>query len=244
MQAIETDKLRNFLGLDEADGTCRLYLPIFDGPSSLNSGICRGSNLRATPRKRGFEYLGHTFADRDARSASYVTSILSCVIGLDNIQWQSVADFNPGKSGTVFLFGSRSNKAAKWATRHSALGKFLRFKFASKWSIQCSGDKVFSLPAPNRLTRNEYENTTDYGVIGRFQETDKGAQTFLIAGLGSRATEGCGYFLANHWKNLARSFGRRDFAIVLKFAPPVDPKTSEVAVAFDDEHTEGFSPSL
>jgi hypothetical protein len=141
----------------------------------------------------------------------------------------------------MFLFGSRSNQGAQWATADKALGKFLHFDFGRTWSIHCTGGRVFSLRAPDKLSRDEYEQETDFGVIGRLQDTETHSHIFLIAGLGSRATEGSGYYLAQHWSDLARTFGGNDFAVVLKFPPPIDPKKSEEVVAFDDEHPEGVS---
>ena len=50
--------------------------------------------------------------------------------------------------------------------------------------------------------------------------------------------------MAQHWKDLARRFHGRDFAVVLKFPPPIDPKKSEEVVAFDDENVEGIAPGF
>jgi hypothetical protein len=240
----ETRNLRRFFGLDIAGKECRLYLPAFSGLASLEPS--RKSPARrstATLPVRAFRYPGHTFAERDARAASYVSSLLSRAVELEDIEWREAAAFDPSRPGTVFLFGSRSNQGAEWATADTALGKFLHFDFGRTWSIHCPGGRVFSLRAPDKLSREEYEQETDYGVIGRLREPETHSSIFLIAGLGSRATEGSGYFLARRWRDLARTFGRNDFAVVLKFPPPIDPKKSEEVIAFDDDHPEGVSPN-
>lgn len=242
MTAIETQELRRFFGLDPTAQECRLYLPIFSGPASLVTGLT--SSVRTSTPHPGpaLLYPGHTFADRDARAASYISSVLSHAVKLDGIQWEEAGAFAPDRSGTMFLFGSRSNQATEWATRDSALGKFFRFEFGRAWSIRSSSKLAFSLPAPDALSSEEYEKQTDFGVVGRYRNPTVRSSVFVIAGLGGRATEGCAYYLAHHWKDLARRFTSKDFAIVLKFPPPIDPKNSEEVIAFDDDHAEGVTP--
>jgi hypothetical protein len=233
MTASETRQLRQFFGLNGGGEECRLYLPTFSGPVNLEVGPSHTTRTAKPRRTVDLRYPGHSFADRDAKAASYVTSILSHVVELDNILWEEAKAYKPGRPGTVFLFGSRSNQAAEWVTGDSALGRFFRFKFGRKWSIRAGG-QVFSLPAPNNLTREEYEHETDYGVIARCREPRGDSHVFLIAGLGSRATEGCGYYLTREWKDLTRRFKNKDFAVILKFSPPIDPRRAEEVAAFDD----------
>jgi hypothetical protein len=52
---------------------------------------------------------------------------------------------------------------------------------------------------------------------------------FIIAGLGGRATEGCGYFFLRNWNDLFKKFGRSDFAVILKFPSPFALERSEFA---------------
>jgi hypothetical protein len=237
MTATETHQLRQFFGLDGVGEKCRLYLPTFSGPVKVETGSSGPVQTAKPARSTALRYPGHTFADRDAKAAFYVTSILSRAVESDNIQWEDAGTYAPGQSGTAFVFGSRSNQAAEWVTADSAFGRFFRFEFGREWSIR-AGDRVFSLPAPDRLTREEYEQETDYGVIGRLLGSATEGQLFLIAGLGSRATEGCAYYLTREWENLARRFWGKDFAVILKFPPPINPRQSEEVAAFDDT-TEG-----
>ncbi len=223
--------LRTFFGLDEVAPGCHLFLPAFGGAPSLEVGI----NLR---------YEGHTFASRDAKSASYIVSVLGHAVEVDNIEWKEADEFKPGRPGPAFLFGSRSNRAAEWAVGPSALGRLFHFEYGARWSIRCAGGREFSLPDPSGLSRADYESQTDYGVIGRFRDGPGHAPVFLVAGLGGRATEGCGLYLARRWKRLSDEFQGRDFAVVLKFEPPVDPKNARSVVAYDDAHPGGFALAI
>jgi len=232
MTAGETRRLRKFFGLDGVD-ECRFYLPTFSGPAELQTRSSRSSRNEKSSSLGSLQYPGRTFADRDARAAFYLTAILSRAIEVENIRWEAAGARTSGQPGTIFVFGSRSNQAADWVMGASALGKFLHFEFGDKWSIR-AGEREFSLKAPDELTREEYERETDYGVVGRFRDLETSAQIFLIAGLGSRATEGCGYFLTREWECLAHRFKGRDFAVVLKFPPPIDPKHSVEVAAFDN----------
>lgn len=223
-------QLRKFFGLSNARGQCLLYLPTFSGPVSL---VTETAHLRGEPASGdGLQYLGNTFADRDAKAALYVTSILSRAVESSDIRWEDPRTYSPGQPGTAFLFGSRSNQAAEQVTSSSTLGKFIQFRFGAMWSI-LAGEEEFSIPAPDKLTRTEYEQKTDYGVIGRFRGPIGAGPAFLIAGLGGRATEGCAYFLTRHWGDLAAKFRERDFAVILRFPPPIDPLRSEVVAEFN-----------
>src|SRR5581483_222691 len=132
MTTAETHSLRRFFGLGGGGEDCRLYLPTFRGPVSLESKPTPPAQAPAATQEPAFRYPGHTFADRDAKAASYVASVLSRAIDLDEIRWEEAGTFTPRRSGTVFLFGSRSNQATGWATRGSALGKFVQFEFGDE----------------------------------------------------------------------------------------------------------------
>lgn len=233
MPTSETLQLQQFFGLNSGE-PCRFYLPTFCGPVRLEPVSGRYFRTRRS-RSTDFRYSGRTFADRDAKAALYITSILSRSVALDSIRWEKTGDFAPDEPGTVFLFGSRSNQASEWVTRESALGRFFQFEFASEWSIRV-GKRLFSLPAPDKLSREAYEQETDYGVIGRFKDLRTENHVFLVAGLGSRATEGSAYYLTHRWLSLAQRFVNKDFAIILMFPPPIDPKNSHVVAELSDQN--------
>jgi hypothetical protein len=225
MTLTETDQLRRFLGADAEGAGFGLFLPQFEGSVALRAespGPFAGAPEPLT-------YPGHTFSERDARAAFYVLGLFGQAVGDDRIEVGDASRFSPeaGLKPTTFLFGSRSNQATPWATRPPALGKFFDFTFGPEWSIRCKDGTAYSLPDPSRLDAASYVGKTDYGVIGRFYSAETKAHVFLVAGLGSRATEGCGYYLARHWRELDRKYPSGDFAVVLKFPPPLDPKTSE-----------------
>jgi len=200
--------LRAFLQAHEAGRRFRLVLPEFSGPVVL-SGNSVASNL---------SYRGNTFAERDARAASYVQSLLDRIVDAGNV---TVEPARPEiqQQDVAFLFGSRSNCATQAALQNLHPSLF-QFEFTDTWTIQCGGQR-FSLPDPSTMDPASYAATDDYGVVARVQPL-LGAPVFFIAGLGGRATEGCGYYFRENWQELAAKFGSADFAVVLRFPAPFD----------------------
>jgi hypothetical protein len=211
--------LRRFLGDDIVQRGCIFYLPEFCGNAFLDSG-------GVLPP---LQYPGRTFSERDARAAFYVSSILSRVVDPEHIHVEGTVGFEParGLSRSAFSFGSRSNAVTLWALRTRAPRKFFDFAFGPTWQILCENGSVFSISDPSGRTAAAYAAHTDYGIIERFHDTAYGVEVFVVAGLGSRATEGCGYYLAHNWHTLFQRFGTNDFGLVLEFPPPVEPKQSK-----------------
>lgn len=235
MTTTDLPLLSHFLGLDH-DGACQLFLPTFEGAGNLlvQSGDQPAPQLT---------YPGRTVADRDARAASYVAAVVGQAGSGGEIEWRRADDFVPAAAGTVFLFGSRTNRGADWITRSNYLGAFFHFEYGDRWSIQAAGARVFSITAPDGLSREDYAAQADYGVIGRVRKPGSSSHVFLLAGLGGRATEGCALYLLRNWPALASWFGDSRFALILRFPPPIDPMNSVPVVAFDDQHPEGFKPA-
>ena len=244
METIDTQKLRCFLGLEEDIAECYFYLPSFVGPVAMKTVPTFTTDGSLSVPKPSYLYPGNTFADHDVKAASYILSVLSFAVGLDHIHWEYTSSFAPERSGTSFLFGSRSNQAVEWVTREAALGKFFQFQFGDIWSIRCANSQIFNLPDPSKLNREEYEEQTDYGVIGRFYEKCSNSHIFLVAGLGNRATEGCGYYLSKNWMELAQKFRDNDFGVVLRFPPPINPKEFEEILELKDDYSSGLSVDL
>src|SRR5205807_1711171 len=113
--------------------------------------------------------------------------------------------------------------------------RFFRFLFGEKWEIECEDGRVFSMLDPSALDRHAYVSQTDYGVISRLSVPENGDRLFVIAGLGSRATEGCGFYFSRHWHELFEKYGENDFAVILKFSPPLDATRSEPVAWFGEE---------
>jgi hypothetical protein len=217
MDLNEITTLKKFLGDAILQKGCGLYLPKFSGPVELKSD--QNSPVPLV-------YPGNTFSDRDAKSALHVSSLLGHVLDPDKIQLKDATSFSTnGTPQTFFLFGSRSNQATMWVIDQLATRKLFRFNFGAEWQIICEDKKVFSIHDPSQLGRGEYEDKTDWGVVGRL--SGQQGTAFVIAGLGGRATEGCGLYFSLNWQELYNRYKKKDFAVVLKFPPPIDPNNFE-----------------
>ena len=201
--------LQNFLGVRSSSSQSRLVLPHFHGIA-----------------KTGWEgpepplaYRGPLFAERDTRAAFYVRTLLERAVEPHRIAIEAATAGQPGSQGPTFLFGSRSNVAVlEWLRRQPR--PLVSFEFGTEWTIRCAG-KTFSMADPSTADPASYEAATDYGVVARLENGVQGS-VFLIAGLGGRATEACGYYLLNNWWRLAERFDDRPFASVLEFPAPFD----------------------
>jgi len=212
--------LRGFLGAGESSRRFRLILPEFGGSARLNDEAS-GS---------GFSYRGNTFAERDTRAASHVQALLDQVVDIGNVTLEGTGT-GIEQEHVSFLFGSRSNRATQTFLQEVGTGLF-QFAFTDTWTILCAGQR-FSLPDPTILDPVQYAAADDYGVIARVRSAAS-APVFMIAGLGGRATEGCGLYFREHWVELDRAFGSQDFALVLKFSAPFDVnRVEQVASAWD-----------
>lgn len=229
MEYSEINELQTFLGPEVLNSGCNLYLPKFLGDVELTPDPGSPSPL---------QYAGGTFSERDAKAAFYITSILGHVLDSDQIRLEEASKFSPTSvtmQKTAFVFGSRSNQVTMWATDKLPTGKFCKFEFDHHWRIRCADGRVFSVSDPSKLETGAYLNQTDYGVISRLSVPGSGDRLFVIAGLGSRATEGCGYYFSRHWRQLFEKYGENDFAMILQFSPPLDATKSEPIAWFGDE---------
>jgi hypothetical protein len=209
--------LRGFLLAPESSRRFRLVLPAFGGVARLDDDL-------ETP---SFSYRGITFAERDARAASHVQALLDQVVDADNITLEGAGP-DIQKKDVSFLFGSRSNHSTQ-ALLEQLPGSIFRFEFSTNWSIVCDG-KRFSLPDPTVLDSAYYAAVDDYGVVSRVRSAAS-APVFVIAGLGGRATEGCGLYFREQWQELNLRFGAQDFAVVLRFPAPFALRRVEVVAS-------------
>jgi len=228
MEYSNTNELQEFLGANILNHGCNLYLPRF-----LGEVVSTTSSSAALP----LQYPGGTYSERDAKAAFHITSVLGQVLDSGKISFENISDFTPSFDllhKTAFLFGSRSNNLTIWATENIPANKFFKFVFGDTWEIQCENGKTYSMPDPSKLDRGQYTNQTDYGVISKLSVPGSEEHLFVIAGLGSRATEGCGYYFSNHWQKLFQRFGNNDFAVILKFSPPLAPEKHKPIAWFGD----------
>lgn len=226
---MDTAKLQTFLGPEVLTSGCSLYLPKFAGNVYL-------ADDSSSPTS--FTYPGRTFSERDTKAALYITSVLGHILDSDKIELKETSSFAPVgglPNKTAFLFGSRSNEVTIWATENLPTRKFFSFRFGDNWEIVCENGITYSTPDPSTLSRDSYGSQTDYGVVARISDPAGEDQVFVIAGLGSRATEGCGYYFSRHWQELSNKYGSNDFAVILKFTPPLDPMRHEPVAWFGDE---------
>jgi len=177
-----------------------------------------------------FSYPGFVHADRDVRSAQEVER-LACAAGADTeliSPDDAISALNQhDRSQTLVIFGSRSNDAFPTVVSKSRLGELVTFSFSDEWTIRTRNGGTYSLRDPSRLDRVVYTAATDYGVVAGLVDEGYPA-VFIVAGLGGRATEGCGRFLRKSWTELATRSKGKSFAALLRFDPPVDPNQLEM----------------
>lgn len=204
-----------------SDTEADLVLPKFDGASKL------AGNSQ-------FIYPGGVYSDRDTKSALHVSNLLTKYVSLNNIFIKDTNEFdlNISPSKLVFAFGSKSNTVTQRVIDSYGSQNIFSLTFGDEWSIHSNkSNKYYSIKNPATLDRAEYENVTDFGIIARYLHVPGSERTtFVIAGLGSRATEGCGIFFANNWELINTKFADKKIAaVILMFNPPVTPQNSVVA---------------
>jgi len=215
-----TNKLKSFLG---ASGSTEvdLVLPVFQGNryTVADRTASRGTKLI---------YPGNVYSDRDTKSAFHISSLLGRVMDEKQINLTGTIDFNfaTTRSELVFLFGSKSNPLTENLLVRASNSHLFSLEFGLEWSIRSFlSNRTYAIADPSTLTSQEYEAQTDYGIIARFLPENPFEKTaFIVAGLGSRATEGCSLFFCKQWKQINSKFAASKIAaVVLKFRPPVSP---------------------
>ena len=205
--------VKEFLGLQQTN-TVRMCLPQFEGMVATDDGLT---------------YRGNVHANRDINAALHISELaFEAGAEISYIAPHEGEDVARASTGTLVMFGSRSNVATNAFMARDGREDIVRFEYGDEWVIRTKSGHRYALPDPSTLDRNAYANFTDYGVVAIYNYKDM--TSIVVAGLGGRATEGCGLFLRDQWQELARqSRGSRVFATILKFAPPVDPGRYEIA---------------
>ena len=205
-----TASLSKFLRL-EKQRSLALCLPRFTG-AQLPTG--------------DLSYSGFVHADRDVRSAHHIDELVrgtKATVEIVTPEEAIAALTQRDRSQTLFIFGSRSNAALSTVVTKSRLSELVKFSFDDKWSIRTREDKTYSLRDPSKMNQKAYTAATDYGVVAGLLD-DENPPIFVVAGLGGRATEGCGQYLRNNWLGIADRAKGRSFAVLLEFPPPVAPE--------------------
>ena len=190
-----------------ADGPGKYKLPAHPGPITVS-----------VDPPRTFVYPGVTHAQSDVEAAGDIQKLLMRIAKPSEIRLYSTTD-DPDVTNW-FLFGSRSNKLVatylkNWSPR------FLFEYDDEEWRLKVlkNGEgepKLYTLRAPHHLGEREYNDTDDYGIIEKITDSAKNRVYFIVAGLGSRATRGCAWYLARHWEELLKQASESDFGTVIK----------------------------
>jgi len=181
-----------------------------------------------------FTFPSLALAERDARSAMHVIRLIANAVDLaSDLEFPTPDEFmhQNSRERIGVVFGSRSNHALPWVEAEAHLEDLVRFEFGTDWAIVGNDGRRFTIRDPSTLSREEYAASTDYGVVARTTNLRLGS-VFLVAGLGGRATEGGGIYLFEKWRELQSHFGKEDFAVILQFDPPVDPKRSKLIAQY------------
>jgi hypothetical protein len=205
--------LRAFLHAQTGTRRFRLLLPEFSGSVTVSS----------TGTGQALNYRGSTFATRDSQAACHVQALLDRVVDTGEVVLEP-AKSGMGQQDVIFLFGSRSN-AATQEVLQGVQPSLFRFEYGVEWAICCNGQK-FSLPDPDTLDPSTYATLDDYGVVARLRSAGE-TPVFVIAGLGGRATEGCGLYFKQQWHELNKTPPSTDFAVVLRFPAPFQVSQAE-----------------
>ncbi len=223
----ERNRLATFLSLAE-ESTCALLLPQWvmglpgkAGEEANRKGLEGGQ----------YYYRGPTFATADVSSAWNIVNLVGSVLAPEKIQIRSNDDVKNVTASHRFVFGSQSSGILAGVLElfePEFSFDYAPVDFPGCWVIRDrKTGTCYTIRKPNDLDYNDYLATTDYGVIQKFTDPTSKRVYFLIAGLGSRATEGCGCFLCDHWSELLHEFGSQDFGIVVKFPQNLGPQEGQ-----------------
>jgi CHAT domain len=207
---LERNRLYTFLGAD-ANSTYAMLLPSFYIGEPAEEGQPK------IPDDGKFRYPGETFADMYA--ALSVFGLLAPVASPDEITVNPLRLGIPAKHTHYILFGSRSNSIV--GSVQKQFSKNFQFKYGKKeW---CIVDKLFEheyrLPVPNKVTSKKYETMSDFGIIQKITSANR--VYLILAGLGSRATHGCAWYLHRKWRTHLKD-REKEFAVILQFPAGLD----------------------
>lgn len=218
------NRLAAFLSMTD-DSRCALLLP--DWIMGLPGKAGKEANRKGLKGGQPY-YRGPTFATADINAAWAIADLVRVVLTPDNVQILSNEHVSSVAASHRFVFGSQSSGILA-----GVLELFeSEFEFdydpadaPGHWVIRDKDTgNCYEIQKPNDLDSDDFLGTTDYGVIQKFTETASKRVYFMIAGLGSRATEGCGYYLRDHWAELLHEFGGEDFGIVVTFPQHLGPQ--------------------
>jgi hypothetical protein len=180
-----------------------------------------------------FVFPGETYARDDIEAARDIESLLFQIAKPENVRvYQS-----PQQDGVThwFLFGSLSSRYVENVLRnYSPRFGFRRLK--DKWcldELDSAGNVIEptnEIPVPYSLGQRDYAKQEDLGIIEKITDPENGRVFFIIAGLGSRATRGCGWYLSQRWSQLLKQNGSKDFGVILRFPGDLPPSFAKLTI--------------
>jgi len=238
-EALQRNRIASLLGADIGQSRFGFILPAFGMGVHLDDTLgvdvkphgtyvfpSRESAITVTvvpPPPKTYVFPGDTHAREDVEAAAGVLGLLSQITEPATIGFYANRE-NRSDVTNWFLFGSRSNEIV--ANVHKE--HYPRFQFdygtrwPGRWSLEDLKDgrvepKVYSVTAPDSLGKRDYAKQEDYGILQKVTVSSSKKVFFIVAGLGSRATRGCGSWLARNWDMLEQKYGAQDFGVVLHF---------------------------
>lgn len=214
--AYEANRLKAFLSADESSSYSLLL-------ASFYLGHPAEKGQPAIPKELDGGYPGETLAIEDTRSAVSIMGMLTAVTSPQRITICSSTDKPNPDTTHYFVFGSRSNPIMESIQKgyQDRFKQSLRFEYTDTgWYVHDNdyNHRYAVEPPPKSLTVHQYRMADDYGVIQKVVVSGQRIY-FIVAGLGSRATEGCGWYLARHWQD---HLAEKEFTIILKFPGGLD----------------------
>jgi len=205
------EEIRTFIGASHPSEPMKLWIPTF---RSTGGGV-------PSPADKSFSFPGRVSSFRDIIALSYIFARIDDVQTNDSIRIVSATDTHTSEHelGISFIIGGRSNPMTLDVLASKTVKNFFKLECHTEWKILCNGGGVvYSIRNPGEMTKTEYENSVDYGFIQKtYNKRNKAL--FIVSGLGSRATAGCGLFFYDNWHELYEKYGSEPFGIVIKFPP-------------------------
>lgn len=238
------NRIRCLLDADER-ATFSISLPQFR-MGVLRDDFERGKVKVGVTPEDAFHYLGVMLAQTDVKAALYVLRLLQHVVPIESVALREAGTREEDDATHQFYFGSRSHANVQGLLRVDSDFR-LHYKheaFDGCWLIEDRRrKKAYVVEAPYRLQSREFHQRDDFGLIEKIVDSQTGRVFFVLAGLGDRATLGCGYFLWDRWEQLLKLHPTGSFAQLLhvpgsllpSHARPIDPDCNDLAVEMPAE---------
>jgi hypothetical protein len=217
-EEFDQNRIACLLGANRGTSRYAFLLPAFK--MGIPEDNVAAVKVQTVPDK-AYCYSGPTFAQLDTQAAWDVIDLVSRVAPARDITVGPTSDINGAQKSHNFLFGSKSNDVI--ASVMKAYQSAFRFHyphptFPGKWVLEdTKSQRLHAADDPSDLDPAAYRKARDLGVIEKIIDSASGRVYFLFAGLGDRATRGCGWYFSRHWEELLEKFGGEPFGLILEF---------------------------